>query len=146
MESLRNIAKLLDISEYLPDHRLEKFWQRFPSTKEGGVSWQHLTKLIQFCNVFQRKKGRSITFGGGKKKVNRITETLSGKIELEKLALTPGVYLCGISSACSNHVFVLCVKTGSTVYDSMYENPQSYDDVDFSWVIRWNFVVPCKTL
>lgn len=144
--SLQCAAELLGIQNYLPDICLEIFFTQRGRVITDGVTWQDLTKLMQLCNARQKKAGRlGIKFGGKKKKVNLIRGTYSGAIDLALLNMTPGVYLCGVSTAIAGHMFVINMASDGSVrvHDSIEGGSQAFKSFDFRWVHRWLFIRPC---
>ena len=61
--------------------------------------------------MFFHKKcgGGGVSFGDGRKKANRIRQTLVGKPHVSDLHLYPGIFLCGVSAAREGHMFVIVV-------------------------------------
>lgn len=72
--SVRTAASLLGVSEILLDRLLEMLWAKHPLTKEGGISWQDLTKLVAFCNESKKrtKNDKGITFGVAERRSIRL--------------------------------------------------------------------------
>lgn len=141
--SLRTAASLIGLQDYLPDVCLKKFLSKHPEASSVGLTWQLLTKLMQLCDSFERKrKGKGFNFGGPRKKVNRVMGTISGKYPW---VLEPGVYLCGVAMASAGHMFVMHadINGSITVHDSACDQPQPYAEADMRFVTRWTFVLPC---
>jgi hypothetical protein len=144
--SLRRVGELLGLDNYLPEVVLQRFFRKHPACERSGVTWQNLTKLMQQCNSFQKKlKKIGIEFRGRRSGTNLVRTKISGHLDLAQIRTEPGVYLCGVSTASTGHMFVIHVLTDSTVtvYDSAENTSRQFDDGDFSWVVRWKFIHQC---
>ncbi|GLE06773.1 hypothetical protein PINS_up016318 [Pythium insidiosum] len=144
--SLRRASELLGVPDYLPDVVVDRFLSLRPEVDERGITWKDLTKLMQLSNsLLKKKSGVGVRFPAKRSKANLIRRTVSGRIDLEDLVMSPGVYLCGVATGNAGHMFVLQkFDTGIVrVHDSIDHRSQLYEDADFGWVIRWVFMIQC---
>ena len=108
------------------------FSQKYPEFIKGGVSWQYLTKLIQLCNSFEKKrKGKGLKFTGKRSKANLIKGTVSGRIDLNSLSISPGMNVCVFYSYIWAYVVLHVIdQSDVVVFYSLNTNPISYDKSD----------------